>query len=226
MCWCTSSVQKRSCNSNADARAWLPTLLCGGSRTSVLGGYEMLDLYLPDQPKSPRSDVDFTSLFALTKSLPSSLWDYLERGWGGISRFCGISGWFFQHSGILQFWSQERSGFLTTHSKISICFILLRRRFKERRLIRNDGVCPFCFWLSFSQTFQENFICLCYELNFLTSMLPRGHDTTWELLIGICLLPSAAQNQLEPVVHEMWKKNENNFLFAVFEVVGGKPLRV
>lgn len=147
-------------------------------------------------------------------------------GWGEISRLCGISCCSFQRNGILQFWSQEVSGFLTKYSKISVCFIFLRRRFKDRRLIKNDDVLPPCFWLSFSQTFKENSICLCYEPNFLRSVLTRGRDITWELLIGRCLLPSAAQNQLEHVVCEMWKKNENNFLFALFEVKGEKTLRV
>lgn len=119
--------------------------------------------------------------------------------------------------GFLQFWSQEVSGFLITYSKVSVCFSLFRRRFKDGRLIKNDDVCPFCFWLSLSQSFQENSFCLCYELNFLGSVLPRGHDITWELLIGRCLLPSAAQNRLERVACEMWKKNENNILFAVLE---------
>lgn len=170
--WSTSPVQKRSSHSNADARTHsLPTLLCGESHTSGLGGYEMLDLCWLDQPKSPRSGFDFTSVFALTKFLPSSQWDYLLQGWGEISRLCGFSCWFFQLSGILQFWSQEVSVFLTTYSKVSVCFILLRRRFKDwlKMMTCTHSVsdCPLArpskrilfasvmYWTSWDLCFQE-----------------------------------------------------------------------
>lgn len=53
-------------------------------------------------------------------------------------------------------------------------------------------------------------------------MITKGHGITWVLLIGRCLLPLAAQKQLEHAVCEMWKKNKNNFLFALFEVKKGK----
>lgn len=170
-CWCKSLI--------AHSSVWWESYKC------PWGVWNAGSLLIGSAKKS-RSGFDFTSVFALTKFLPSSRWDYLRHGWGEISRLCGISCWFFQLSGILQFWSQEVSGFLTTYSKVSVCFILLRRRFKERRLIKNDDVCAFCFWLSFSQTFQENFFCLCYVLNFLRSVLPRDHNITWELLIGRC----------------------------------------